>query len=251
MFALSMPNLCTASALVESATKCRATASSAPIASMSQLPRRGRIGHRLERREGLRGDDEQRLARIEALGCLGEIGAVDIGDEAGLDIGVAVDAQRAVGHLRPEIRAADADIDDIADALAGVSLPGAGPDRVGEGRHPVEHGVHFGHDVLAVDEDRLIARGPQRHMQDGAVFADVDLLASEHRVAPGGDAARLAEIDQQADGLIGDAVLGIVEMEPDGLDGEPLAAPADRRRTAPADAGSSPLVMRLERFPFR
>ena len=39
--------------------------------------------------------------------------------------------------------------------LAGVPLPGPAPDLVGEFGHLVEHGVDLGHDVLAVDQDRL------------------------------------------------------------------------------------------------
>ena len=40
------------------------------------------VGHRLERREGLRGDDEERLLGVEVAGRLDEVGAVDVGDEA-------------------------------------------------------------------------------------------------------------------------------------------------------------------------
>ena len=38
-------------------------------------------------------------------------------------------------------------------------------------------------DVDAVDDQRAVARHPQRHVQDRAVLGDVDLLAGEHRVA--------------------------------------------------------------------
>ena len=41
-----------------------------------------RVGHRLQRREGLRRDDEQRLGRIEVAHRFGEVGAVDVRDEA-------------------------------------------------------------------------------------------------------------------------------------------------------------------------
>ena len=45
------------------------------------LAGRARVRHRLERREGLRRDDEQRLGRVEVAGRLGEVGAVDVRDE--------------------------------------------------------------------------------------------------------------------------------------------------------------------------
>ena len=69
-------------------------------------------------------------------------------------------------------------------ALAGVTFPRAAADAVGEPGHLVEHGVDFGHHVLAVDEDRCALGRPQGHVQDGPVLRDVDLLAAEHGVDP-------------------------------------------------------------------
>ncbi len=62
-------------------------------------------------------------AGVEIARRLDEIGAVDIGDEAERHVAPAVVAQRFVGHDRAEIRAADADVDDVADALAGMPEP--------------------------------------------------------------------------------------------------------------------------------
>ena len=92
--------------------------------------------------------------------------------------------QRLVGHHRPEVRAADADVDDVADALAGVALPLAAADAVGEVGHLVEHGMHLRHDVLAVHDDRCASRRAQGDVQDGAVLGDVDLVTAEHGVDP-------------------------------------------------------------------
>ena len=54
----------------------------------------------------------------------------------------------------------------------------------GEVRHRVEHLMDVGHHVGAVDLDVGAARRAQRHVQHGAAFGRVDLLAGEHRVAP-------------------------------------------------------------------
>ena len=51
-------------------------------AGQQPVARGARVGHGLERGEGLGGDDEQRLRRIEIAHRLGEVRAVDIGDEA-------------------------------------------------------------------------------------------------------------------------------------------------------------------------
>ena len=78
-----MPNFATSAALVETATKCFATAFSSPPSPASDHSRAVcGIGHCLQRREGLRRDDEQRLRRVEIVRRFGEVGAVDIGDEA-------------------------------------------------------------------------------------------------------------------------------------------------------------------------
>ena len=45
------------------------------------VARGSRVGHRLQRRESLRRDDEQGFRRIEVVGRFREIGAVDIGHE--------------------------------------------------------------------------------------------------------------------------------------------------------------------------
>ena len=156
-----------------------------------------RVGHRLQRREGLRGDDEQRFRRIEIARRFDEIGAVDVGDEAERHGAVAVVLERLVGHHRPEVGAADADIDDVADALAGVALPLAAADAVGEVGHLVEHGMNLRHDVLAVDDDGCAFRRAQRHVQDGPIFGDVDLLAAKHRVDPRAQPGLLGELDEQ------------------------------------------------------
>ena len=74
---------------------------------------------------------------------------------------VAIELQRFIGHDRPEVRAADADIDDVADRLAGVALPRAAADLIGEGGHFIEHGMDLGHDVFAIDGDRSPSRRPQ------------------------------------------------------------------------------------------
>ena len=92
-------------------------------ARQQPVARRVRVGHGFQRGEGLGGDDEQRLGRIEIAHRFGEIRAVDVGDETESHGAVAVVLQRFIGHDRAEIGAADADIDDVADAFAGMAFP--------------------------------------------------------------------------------------------------------------------------------
>ena len=107
-----MPNFATASALVETATKCCATADSSPSAARHHAARALGVRQRLDGRERLRRDDEQRLRGVEVARRLGEVVRVDVRDEAHRQVAVGVGLQRLVGHGGPEIGAADADVDD-------------------------------------------------------------------------------------------------------------------------------------------
>ena len=103
-----------------------------------------RVGQRFLRRERLGTNDEQGFFGIELARGFDEIRAIDVGDEAEAQLALAVMTQRFVSHHRTEIRAADADIDDVADRPPGVPAPVAAADLVGEGRHPFEDRVHPG-----------------------------------------------------------------------------------------------------------
>ena len=122
------------------------------------------IGHRLERGEGLRGDDEERFSGIEIAASFCEIGPIDIGNKTKREGPFAVVLKGFVGHHRPEVRAPNADVDNVANALAGVALPGAAADPVAEISHPVEHGVDSRDHVLAINKDGSTFRGAQGHV---------------------------------------------------------------------------------------
>ena len=163
------------------------------------------IRQRLHGGEGLAADDEERLRRVEIAQRLVGVVAVDVADEPAFDLRGPEVAQRLVGHGGPEVAAADPDVDDGRDALAGRAGPLAAAHPVGEVRHPVQHLVHIGHDVMAVGDDLLAARRSQRDVQNRTVFGDVDVLAGEHRVDPLAQPGPLGERDQQPNRLVGHA----------------------------------------------
>ena len=84
--------------------------------------------------------------------------------------------------------------------------------------------MHVRHHILAVRQDALAARRPQRHVQHRPPLGDVDALAAEHGVDAFLDSGGPRQLQQQVQGLVGDAVLGVVEVEPRALDREALAA---------------------------
>ncbi len=129
-----------------------------------------------------------------------------------------------VGHHRPQIGAADADVDDIADRLAGVPLPVAAADAVAEVGHLVEHGMHLRHHIHAVHHDGLRLRGAQGSVQDGALLGDVDLVAPKHGVDARPQTGFLGQLEKQFESVVSDAVLGVVEVDADSLGLQALAA---------------------------
>ena len=98
--------------------------------------------------------------------------------------------------------------------FAGVAFPFAAAHAVGESGHLVQHRVYFADNVLAVDLDLRRLGGAQGDVQHRAAFGDVDLLAAEHGVAPALHAALPGQLEQQPEGFVGDAVLGVVEVKP-------------------------------------
>ena len=143
------------------------------------------VGEGLERGEGLGDDDEQGGLRIEALGLLGQVVRVDVGDVAGGDARVGVRLEGLVHHDGAQVGAADADVDHGFDLLAGHTGPLAGTDLVGEGVDAVEHLAHVLDGVLAVDDVLALVfdRAAQRGVQHGAVLGGVDVHAGVRGVA--------------------------------------------------------------------
>ena len=95
----------------------------------------------------------------------------------------------------------------------GGARPLAAAQPVGEVAHRVQHVVHVGDDVLAVDRQLRAARQPQRGVQHGAVLGGVDVLAGEHRVAALLEVGGPGEVDEQFQRLAGDPVLAVVDVQ--------------------------------------
>ena len=170
---------------------------------------------RLERGEGLGHDDDEHGLRIEAADLLSHVVGVDVGDVAAVDAGVGVGLERLVDHDRAEVGAADADGHHVLDPLAGDALPLAGADLLGEGVHAVEHVAHVDDAVLvAVEHGAALGVGAaQRGVEHGAVLRGVDVRAGVHGVAALLDVELAGELDEQLHGLVGDEVLGQVDVE--------------------------------------
>ncbi len=150
--------------------------------------------------------------------------AVDIGNEVQARP-VVIGCQRQRRHDGAEIRAADADIDDVRDLLARRAFQGAGAHAVGKRTHGIKHGIDVGHDILALDEDGRVGEVAQRRVQHGALFRDVDDLARKHRVALRLDAGVSGKLFQAIKHGVVHRAFGEIEekvFERDAVAGEPL-----------------------------
>src|SRR5215510_11327740 len=132
-------------------------------------------------------------------------------------------AQSFVGHDGAEVGAADADVDDVTNALTGMSVPLTGADAVGKVRHLVEHGVDMRYDILAIDYYGGSLWRTQRNVQHRAVLGDVDFVAVEHRVDALAQTALLCELNEQPHCFFGDPVFRVVQIQTDCLRRQPFA----------------------------
>ncbi len=180
------------------------------------------VGQGLQGGEGLGDDDEQRGLRIEALGLLGQVVRVDVGDVAGGDAGVRVRLQSLVHHDGTQVGATDADVDHGLDLLAGHAGPLAGTDLVGEGVDAVEHLTHVLDGVLAIDDvlALVLDRAAQRGVQHGAVLGVVDVHAAVHGLGALVELDGLGQVGEQLQGLRLDQVLGQIEVQVAGVEAQ-------------------------------
>ncbi len=141
-----------------------------------------RIGDRLLRREGLGADDEQRARGIQLDGEVRKLRAVHVGDEMATDIAGVKRPQCCDRHGRTEVAAADADIDDIGEALA-RSIPCACRHGHRRRRPRIARAprapLHAAPSTAPTAESR---RGTQQSVERRALLGVVDRLALEHRV---------------------------------------------------------------------
>ena len=68
------------------------------------------------------------------------------------------------------------------------------------------------------------ARRAQGHVQDGALLRDIDFLAAKHGVDPLPQAGFFRQLKQELEGLVGDAILRVIEEQAHRLGRHALAA---------------------------
>src|SRR5689334_7838788 len=112
--------------------------------------------------------------------------------------------------MRAKIRAADANVYNVADVLSGIALPLAAAHAISKGCHLVQDSVNFWHHILSVDKNRFLFRSTQSYVQNGTILRDINFLSPEHGINAFAQSRRLSQLQKQAERIISNAVLRII-----------------------------------------
>ncbi len=107
------------------------------------------------------------------------------------------------------------------------------------------------HDILAVHEDRCTSRRTQGHMQYRPLLGHVDLFPAKHVVDARTQTRPPCQLDEEPYRLVGNAVLGIIEVNTDGLDSHPFPAPGVVCEKFPQMQPPNAFVVLFENFQDR
>jgi hypothetical protein len=130
-------------------------------------------------------------AGIERGREVGELRAVHVRDEMAAQEAGVEGRERGGRHDGPEIAAADADVDDVREALASRARAPAGVHRGDELRALPAHGENLVVQRSERRRQRVAGRHAQKRVQGGAMLGLIDRLAREQGVDARPQAARL------------------------------------------------------------
>src|SRR5580765_2452802 len=208
-----------------------------------------RVGHGLECREGLGGNDEQSLCWIEVAGGFKEVYAIHVRDETECQIALTVVPECLVGHDRTKVGPADPNVDYVAEGFPGMAFPFATADAIGKSGHFVQDIVHVGYHIPAVYDDDGVAWGSQDDVEDSAMFCDVDFLAVEHGVHALAQTRFCGQANEQLQRLVGDAVFGVIKEQTGGVGRESLTTSWVLGEQFAQMDFSELLLVKCQRFP--
>ena len=166
-------------------------------------PRRTRICHGLDGGKGLGGDDHQSRLGIQPPQRIGNMRAIDVGDEMAARP-IVIGRQCAGCHGGAKVRAADPDIDHIRDVAAAH--------LIGKAAHPRQRVADLRHDIFARHLDRPAIKVAQGGMEHRTAFGFINRLACKHRITAVG---HLSGVDQPQQGrtrLCVNIRLGVIEQ---------------------------------------
>ena len=111
--------------------------------------------------------------------------------------------------------------------------------------------MDLGHHILTINGHGCASRRTQCDVQDGPVFREVDFFAPEHGVDPRAQAGFLRQLQEELEGFVGNAILRVVEVDPDSLGRHPLAASEIVREELPEVQVPDFPIVGIEAIPGR
>ena len=153
-----------------------------------------------------RHDDNQRLCRRQLREYVVYMMAVDVCDVVIIDATGPEQGECLRGHSWPQIRAADTNVDDVFDGLAGGTFPFAASYGVCHGTHAIE--------CFPDLAGCVVVRGvsvPQQGVERCPVFAHVDAFTTQHLVTRTYKTCLACQFVKQGQGPGDHEVTGIIQ----------------------------------------
>ena len=141
------------------------------------------IGHGFQRGKSLRGNDKKRGFRIYFLQDLIKMISIDIRNEMGLNAVNPVRPKSFGNHHCSQIGATNANIYDIGKYFAGTPFLYTLMDSRTKKFHLVEHPIHLGNDIYALNQIMCISGSPQRRVHNRPMFGFVNQFTTKKCVA--------------------------------------------------------------------
>ena len=138
------------------------------------------VCQRFNRRKSFGCHDKQRRFRINSVQNLCASRPVNIRNKIAVNVFCPILAQSLNRHHRPQIRAADTDIDNIRQFFAGITFKLAQSDSLGKTAHFGQDLINFRHNVLTVHINRRISPVSESRMQNRTVLRKINPLAFKH-----------------------------------------------------------------------
>ncbi len=146
-----------------------------------------------------------------------KIGAIDIRNKTKRHRTLAVVPERFIGHHGTKIRTSDANVDNIFNTLASMSLPVTATNLVAKSTHSFQDSMNLRHHILAINHDFLAFRSTKSDMKDSTIFRNINLIAMKHRINAIAKTRLLSQLAKQRQGLFVDAIFGVIEKNSSGL----------------------------------
>ena len=170
------------------------------------------VGDRLLSGECLACNDEECRLWIAGPQGLGEVGSIDVRDEAGSEVPLGISLESLGDHNGTQVRTTDTNVDNGIDGLSGVSLPSTVSNGLGKLFYVLKYGRNLTDAFLS---DLVLVKVTEGDVEDGTILGRIDMLSGEHLVPIGLHLGLPNELEEGVEDGFGNQVFGIIQEEGD------------------------------------